>query len=146
MAGPAHPHAMAPPKPGRTRTAPPQMPKTWWSAKRIRTYLLFDATGFIYILLGFGAIAWFNALAGGKETWDAHIAAMSTGPMIVLHTICFAAVVFVGIRFFRLFPKAQPPSMGPMKPPPGPVIHVALYVVWAVVTIVFGLILAGGLF
>jgi fumarate reductase subunit C len=146
MAGPAHPHAMAPPKPGRTRTAPPQMPKTWWGSKRMRTYLLFDATGFIYFLLGFGAIAWFNALAGGKETWEAHIAAMSTVPMIILHAICFASVIFVGIRFFRLFPKAQPPSIGPLKPPPGPVIHATLYVVWAVITIVFGLILAGGLF
>ena len=56
MAGPAHPHAMAPPKPGRTRTAPPQMPSTWWSASRIRTYLLFDATGFVYFLVAFVAI------------------------------------------------------------------------------------------
>ena len=52
MAGPAHPHAMAPPKPGRTRTAPPQTPSTWWSAPRIRTYLLFDATGIVYFLVG----------------------------------------------------------------------------------------------
>ena len=146
MAGPAHPHAMAPPKPGRTRTAPPQMPKSWWGASRIRTYLLFDATGFIYFLLGFGAIAWINALGGGQETWDAHRAAMGTPGMIVLHAVCFVSVLFVGVRFFRLFPKAQPPSIGPLKPPPGPVIHATLYVLWAVVTIVFGLILAGGLF
>jgi fumarate reductase subunit C len=71
---------------------------------------------------------------------------MSTVPMIILHALCFASVIFVGIRFFRLFPKAQPPSIGPLKPPPGPVIHATLYVIWAVVTIVFGLILAGGLF
>lgn len=146
MAGPAHPHAMAPPTPGRTRTAPPQTPKTWWGSKRILTYLLFDATGFIYLLLGFGAIAWINALAGGKAAWDAHVAAMSTPGMIVLHAICFVSVIFVGVRFFRLFPKAQPPSIGPLKPPPGPVIQAMLYGVWFGITVVFGLILAGGLF
>jgi len=146
MAGPSHPHAMAPPTPGRTRAAPPQTPKTWWGSKRILTYLLFDATGIIYFMLGFGAIAWISALGAGPEAWDAHREAMGTKPMIALHAVCFISVVFVGIRFFRLFPKAQPPTIGPLKPPPGPVIHVMLYVVWFAITAVLGLILAGGLF
>jgi fumarate reductase subunit C len=137
---------MAPPKPGRTRTAPPQTPRTWWGSKRILTYLLFDATGILYFLLGFGAIAWFRALAAGPEAWEAHRAAMATPGMIALHALCFASVLFVAIRFFRLFPKAQPPMIGPLKPPPGPVIHAMLYGVWFVITVVLGLILAGGLF
>jgi fumarate reductase subunit C len=146
MAGPAHPHAMAPPKPGRTRTAPPQTPSTWWGSKRILTYLLFDATGIIYFLLGFGAIAWFKALAAGPAAFHKHVEAMSTPGMIALHALCLVSVVFVAVRFFRLFPKAQPPAIGPMKPPPGPVIHATLYVAWLGITVVFGLILAGVLF
>jgi fumarate reductase subunit C len=122
------------------------MPKTWWGSKRILTYLLFDATGIIYFLLGFGAIAWFKALAGGPEAWEAHRALMATPGMIALHALCFVSVIFVAVRFFRLFPKAQPPSIGPLKPPPGPVIHVALYVAWLGVTVAFGFILAGVLF
>ena len=69
MAGSAHPDAMAPPKPGRTRTAPPEMPSTWWSAPRIRNYLLFDATGIIYLLVGFGVIHQVWALGDGPDRW-----------------------------------------------------------------------------
>jgi len=60
--------------------------------------------------------------------------------------VALASVLFVGVRFFRLFPKAQPPRIGPAKPPPGPVIHGMLYAVWIGVTVVFAAILAGGLF
>ena len=69
MAGPAHPHAMAPPKAGRTRTAPPQMPSTWWSSSRMRTYLLFDATGILYFLVAFVAIRMIRALSDGPVAW-----------------------------------------------------------------------------
>ena len=68
MAGSAHPEAMAPPTPGRTRTAPPQMPSSWWSASRIRTYLLFDATGIIYYMIGFLVLRQVWALGNGAET------------------------------------------------------------------------------
>jgi fumarate reductase subunit C len=145
MAGPAHPHAMAPPTPGRTRTAPPQTPSTWWSSKRILTYLLFDATGIVYFLVGFVAIRLIRALAQGEAAWDAAITSLSNPIYIAFHLLCLVSVVFVGIRFFRLFPKAQPPAIGPIKPPPGPVIHAMLYVVWIATTLGLGSILAGGL-
>ena len=64
MARPAHPRAMAPSRPGATRTAPPQMPASWWSAPRIRKYLLFDATGVVYLLLGRTLRAHWPALLG----------------------------------------------------------------------------------
>lgn len=146
MAGAAHPEAMAPPKPGRTRTAPPQMPSTWWSAPRIRTYLLFDATGFVYFLVAFVAIRLVRALAEGPAAWQAAMQDMSHPLYIAFHVLCLVSVVFVAVRFFRLFPKAQPPSIGPLKPPPGPVIHATLYVIWAAITIVLSLALAGVIF
>lgn len=146
MAGPSHPHAMAPPKPGRTRTAPPQTPATWWGSKRMVTYLLFDATGIIYFLLGFQAIRLTNALAEGPLAWHAAMESLKSPLYIAFHIIGLISVIFVAVRFFRLFPKAQPPAIGPMKPPPGPVIHGMLYVVWIGITVILGAILAGGLF
>jgi fumarate reductase subunit C len=59
--------------------------------------------------------------------------------------VAFAAVIFVGVRFFSLFPKAQPPRIGPAKPPPRPVLHAMLIAVWIGVTLLFALILSGGL-
>ena len=145
MPGPAHPHAMAPPKPGRTRTAPPQMPSSWWSAPRIRTYLLFDATGIIYFLAGFIALRMIWALGEGPESWNAAMATLRSPLYIVFHAVALLSVIFVAVRFFRLFPKAQPRDTGlPM--PPGGVIQAMLYGAWIVVTLGIGVVLAGGIF
>jgi fumarate reductase subunit C len=146
MAGPAHPEAMAPPKPGRTRVAPPQMPASWWSASRIRTYLLFDATGIIYFLVAFVAIRLIKALGEGPEAWNTAMASLQNPIYIAFHLLCLVSVVFVAVRFFRLFPKAQPPTIGPVKPPPAAVIHAMLYVVWFGITALMTAILAGVLF
>jgi fumarate reductase subunit C len=137
---------MAPPKPGRTRAAPPQMPASWWGSTRIRTYLLFDATGIIYFLIGFLAIAMIGALGDGPIAWQASLDRLENPIYIAFHLLCLISVIFVAVRFFRLFPKAQPPTIGPLKPPPGPVIHVMLYVVWIGITALMTAILAGGLF
>ena len=146
MAGPAHPDAMAPSKPGPTRTAPPQMPASWWSHPRIRTYLLFDATGIVYLLLGLVALRVVWALGAGPEVWDATMASLSNPLYIAFHVLGLVSVIFVGVRFFRFFPKAQPPRIGPVKPPPQPVIVAGLYVAWIGLTLVLAFILAGGIF
>lgn len=146
MSRPAHPHAMAPHKPGRTRTAPPQMPSTWWSAPRIRNYLLFDATGIVYYLISFLAIGMIQALGRGPEAWNAVMERLQHPLYIAFHVLCFVSVVFVAIRFFSLFPKAQPKAIGPLKPPPGNVIHAALYVVWFAITAGMTALLAGWIF
>jgi fumarate reductase subunit C len=122
------------------------MPSSWWSAPRIRTYLLFDATGIVYFLIGFLAIGLVNSLGDGPMAWRAAIERLGNPAYIAFHLLCLVSVVFVAVRFFRLFPKAQPPQIGPLKPPPGPVIHATLYVVWIAITVVGSLILAGGLF
>lgn len=145
MAGPAHRDAMAPPQPGRTRTAPPEMPRSWWWAPRIRNYLLFDATGLIYFLVAFVAIRIIWALGSGPDSWDKAIADLSNPLYIVFHAVALASVVFVGIRLFSLFPKAQPRDTGvPM--PPNPVIKALLYVAWFAVTFAFVVVLSGGAF
>jgi len=122
------------------------MPSTWWSAPRIRAYLLFDATGFVYLLAGFVALRVVWALGEGPEVWSQTLTSLESPLYIAFHLLTLVSVIFVGVRFFSLFPKAQPKAIGPLKPPPGPVIQAALYVVWIAVTVLFSLILAGGIF
>jgi len=146
MGAPAHPDAMHPPKPGRTRTAPPQMPSSWWSAPRIRTYLLFDATGLLYFLIGFLALKLVWSLgATSPEEWDLMIKGFKNPLYIAFHFLTLASLVFVAVRFFRLFPKAQPRDTGLPMPPPQ-IIHAMLYAAWAGLTLIFSLILAGVIF
>ena len=146
MSRPAHPHAMQPARPGRTRTAPPMLPDKFPFAGRYLAYTLFDLTGLIYLLVGFGVLSVVWALGSGPEAWQAMRDLIARPGLIAFHAFELACVVFVGVRFFRLFPKSQPARIGPLSPPPGPVIHAMLYAVWLGVTVLFATILAGGLF
>ena len=143
MPRPADPHAMQPSRPGSTRTAPPQVPDDFWTRPRMLTYLLFDATGIVYLLTGLAAlrVAW--ALRDGKEAWDGLLLSFSHPGYVVFHLIALVSALFVGVRFFRLFPKAQPAHIGPAKPPPRPVLHAMLYAAWIGITLVLVAVLGG---
>jgi fumarate reductase subunit C len=143
MAQPAHPHAMAPPRPGRTRTAPPMKPGNWPSSSRYRTYLAFDFTGLVYLLAGFAVLYAVRQLAAGPEAWSALLARFASPLWLVFHALVLVSAVFVGVRFFRLFPKAQPPRIGPAKPPPRPLLHAMLYAAWIGATLVLVVVLGG---
>ena len=145
MARAAHPHAMRSEQPSPTRTAPPVMPHQFPMGGRYRAYTLFDATGLVYLLLGFIAIRVIWALGSGPEAWIDMQRQLSNPLYVAFHALALVSVLFVGVRFFRLFPKAQPPRIGPAKPPPAPVITAGLYGAWIGVTVVFSAILAGGL-
>ena len=146
MARMSHPHAMAPSRPGRTRTAPPRMPREFPLAGRYRAYTLFDATGVIYLLLGLLALRLVWALGSGEGDWSAAMHGLANPLYLLFHALALVSVIFVGVRFFRLFPKAQPPKLGPAKPPPQPVILAMLYAVWLGATLALGVVLAGGVF
>jgi fumarate reductase subunit C len=122
------------------------MPASWWTHPRIRTYLLFDATGLVYLLLSLVALRMVWALGAGPEVWDVAIENLKSPLYVIFHVIGLVSVIFVGVRFFRFFPKAQPPQIGPVKPPPAPVILTMLYGAWFGVTVLLSAILAGGLF
>ncbi len=143
MSRPADPDAMAPSAPGPTRTAPPTVADDFWSRPRMRTYLLFDATGIIYTLIGLLGlrVAW--ALRDGAASWDAMMQSFANPLYLLFHVVALISVLFVGVRFFRLFPKAQPARLGPAKPPPAPVLHAMLYAAWLGVTVVLLAILGG---
>jgi fumarate reductase subunit C len=137
---------MAAREPGRTRTAPPRMPPEFPMAGRYRAYTLFDATGLVYLLLGLLALRLAWALGDGEAAWSAAMAGLRNPLALAFHALALAGVVFVGVRFFSLFPKAQPPKLGPLKPPPQPLILGGLYAAWIATTALLGSILAGGIF
>ena len=144
MSRPAHPEAMRSQRTGRTRTAPPQLPGRWPWAPRYLSYLLFDATGLVYLLVGFCVlrVAWALGDASG-ESWRAVMEDFRHPLYVAFHGVTLAAVLFVGVRFFGLFPKAQPPRIGPVKPPPRPVLQALLYGTWLGVTGILVVILGG---
>ena len=121
------------------------MPGTWPSSARYRTYLAFDFTGLVYLLIGLLIVRAIFALAAGQEAWDAQLASYSHPGFLLFHAFTLLCVLFVGVRFFRLFPKAQPAKIGSVSPPPRPVLHAALYVAWIAVTLGLGAILGGAI-
>jgi fumarate reductase subunit C len=137
---------MAPSKPGSTRTAPPQLPDRFPFGGRYLAYTLFDLTGILYLLLGFLALCAVWSLGTGESAWNGVLESYRSFPYVGFHAIALVGVIFVGIRFFGFFPKAQPPRIGPAKPPPRPVILAALYALWIGVTVFMGIVLAGGVF
>ena len=145
MPGPAHPHAMAASRPGRTRTAPPRMPDQFPFAGRYRAYVLFEATGALYLLAAGVALRVVWALGSGDVAFRAVQNQLKNPLYILFHALCLAGVCFVAVRFFRLFPKALPPRLGPLKPPPRPVVPALLYGAWLAVTAFLSFALAGGL-
>jgi len=146
MAGPAHPRAMMPEKTPSTRVAPPQTPGSWPSHPRMRVYTLFGLTGLVYLLVGFVTLRLVWALGSGPVAWDDALLSFAHPLYIAFHVVALGAVLFVGVRFFRLFPKAQPASIGPLKPPPAGVIHGMLYLIWIGATLLIAAVLAGVIF
>ena len=145
MARNAHPDAMAPSKPGRTRTAPPQLPDTFPLGGRYLAYTLFDWTGLVYLLMGFLILADVWHLGSGETAWNRSLASYNGLISVVFHAIALVSVIFVGVRFFSFFPKAQPPRIGRVKPPPRAVILAMLYAAWIGVAGGLACILSGGI-
>jgi fumarate reductase subunit C len=143
MAQPAHPEAMTPARRGPTRTAPPMKPGNWPSSARYRTYLAFDFTGFPYLVVGFVTLWAVWQLGTGPEAWARALGAFASPLALAFHALTLFCVIFVGVRFFRLFPKAQPAKLGPAKPPPRPILHALLYAAWIGATLVLVAVLGG---
>ena len=142
----AHPHAMTPRVAGKTRTAPPMTPASWPTSPRMKAYARFGMTGWIYLVASFLAIEIVWALGSGPQAW-ADMQKLLASPVLVgIHALCLASVVYVLVRFFALFPKAQPARIGPAKPPPRGVLHGGLYALWIGTAVVLSAILAGKVF
>jgi fumarate reductase subunit C len=122
------------------------MPDGFPTRGRYLSYVLFDATGLIYMLVGLAALRIVWDLGSGPEAWSVVQEQLRHPLYVAFHLISLVSVIFVGVRFFRLFPKAQPPKIGPMAPPPQSVIGALLYALWIGVAGGMTVILAGGIF
>ena len=124
------------------------MPAQFPGKGRYLTYVLFDATGVIYLLVGLVALRAVWALGSGEAAWTAMQIQLAHPLYVLFHAISLAAVVFVGVRFFGLFAKAQPTRAGKVKLPlpPRPIIHAAMIAAWIAVAGSLTVILAGGIF
>jgi fumarate reductase subunit C len=136
---------MAPARPGRTRTAPPRMPDQFPFRGRYLAYVLFDATGALYLLAALVALRVIWALGSGEAAFVAVQRQLARPGAVLFHALALAGVCFVAVRFFRLFPKAQPPRIGPLRPPPERAIAGLLYGAWVAVAALLSFALAGGL-
>jgi fumarate reductase subunit C len=143
--GPAHPDAMRSPNAERTRTAPPRRPDEYPFSGRYKSYTLFGLTGILYMLLGFLALEVVWALGDGEAAWNGILERLQNPLYIAFHAVSLAGVCLVGVRFFGLFPKSQPPRIGPAKPPPAAVFLVGLYGAWIGITVALAAVLAGAL-
>ena len=112
----------------------------------MKRYARFGMTGWIYLLASLSAIEVVYALGSGPEAY-AQMQALLANPLVVLfHAFSLFSVGYVLVRFFELFPKAQPARIGPAKPPPAPVLTAMLYAAWIGITVVLTAILGGGIF
>jgi fumarate reductase subunit C len=93
--------------------------------------------------VGFVALRAVWALGDGPAAWRELLRQYQNPLYVGFHALCLASVVFVAVRFFRLFPKSQPPRIGPAKPPPRPLILAGLYAAWIGVSALMTAILAG---
>ena len=142
----AHPDAMKPARAGGTRTAPPQAPAQMPFAGRYLSHTLFGMTGVLYLLLGLLVLHGVWALGDGEAAWTRVLESFRHPLYLAFHALSLVSVIFVGVRFFSLFPASQPPRIGPAKPPPAPVIVAMLYGAWIAVAGSLAVILAGGIF
>jgi fumarate reductase subunit C len=133
--------AMKPRRPGPTRTAPPHPPgKFPFQAGLGRrngpllAYITFGSCGIFFLLSALLVLRAVWALGDGAGDWQQLLADFGSPAYLIYHAIAFVALVWFTLRFFRLFPKTQPPRIGPAKRPPDAFFAVALNGAFVVVS------------
>ena len=145
MSHPAHPQAMAPARPGGTRTAPPIRAPKFPLRGRYASYTLFGLCSIFFLLQSLLVLEAVWQLGSGAEAWEALRARFRAPLYLVYHGLALVALVYTGIRFFlKLFAKSQPPKIGPLPRPPLAVFPPLLAGAWvaastAVLAVLWGL-------
>jgi len=130
-------------RPAPTPMAPPRPPDRFPAGPRYRGYLLFGMGSALMLPLGFELLAALWALASGGAAWREFQAGLAHPLRIAWHAVAGVWLTWVALRFFRLFPKTQPRRLGPFRRPPDWLLVSGLYGVFAAVSLVLGLWLAG---
>jgi fumarate reductase subunit C len=108
---------MKPSGPARTRTAPPRLPDKFWTRGNYRGYIAFGSCGVFLMLVPLLVLRAVWALGDGQPAWDAVRQSFRNPIYVVFHAVALVALVWFSLRFFRLFPKTQPPNIGPLPRP-----------------------------
>lgn len=138
--------SMRPKRPGSTRTAPPRMPDLYPARGRYLPYIAFGSVGLLLLLVGFGILRSVWVLGEhDPAAWRAHLDAYRHPLYILFHLFAMLAIGWFGLRFFRLFPKTQPAKIGPLRPPPEPVLLAGLRTAFVVATLLVALVLGGAI-
>ncbi len=137
--------AMRPSKPGKTRTADPRPPDQFPSEGNYMPYVVFGSCGIFLLLSSLIFLRVAAALGEGPEAWAALLESFKSPFYIGYHILALVALVWFTLRFFRLFPKTQPPSLGPAPRPPDAFFLYALNGAFAVVTAGLSLLLWGAI-
>jgi len=127
--------SMKPSRPTPTRTAPPRLPDQFWTRGRYRGYIAFGACGFFLLTVGLLLLRAVWVLGShDRQAWERLLAGYANPVYLVFHAIALVALVWFGLRFFRVFPKTQPAKIGPFPRPPDAFFAVALNGAFVVAT------------
>lgn len=146
MSARARVDAMRPSRPGRTRTSDPRPPDLFWRRGHYLGYVAFGACGVLLYAVGFGMLR--AAWALGEHdpaAWAAHLESFRAPGWILFHVLELVALTWFTLRFFRLFPKTQPPRLGRFARPPDTFFAFVLNGAFAVATLLAALVLGGAL-
>ncbi len=146
MSARARVDAMRPSRPGRTRTATPRMPDQYWTRGRYLPYIAFGSCGFVLFAVGFGLLRAVWVLGDhDPAAWQALLRSYAHPLYVAFHLLALIALTWFGLRFFGLFPRTQPPRIGPFPRPPDLFFRLALNGAFALVSLALVLVLGGAL-
>jgi fumarate reductase subunit C len=129
----------------RTRTADPRPPDHFWGRGNYLGYVAFGATGILMLLVASLVLRGVWALGEGEGAWNALMASYRHPLYVLFNAFALVGLTWFALRFFSLFPKTQPPRIGPLPRPPDLVFKLALNGGFVVVTILAALVLGGAL-
>lgn len=145
MSGRPRLDAMRPHGPERTRTAPPWQPRGFPLGRRRTAYVAFGASGAFLIAVALLVLRAVWVLGSGDAAaWRSLLAEDFANPgYLLFHAVALGVMVWFAVRFFRLFPKTQPPRIGPFPRPSLGLFAVALNGGLVVATALLVVVLGG---
>jgi hypothetical protein len=138
--------AMKPSRPGPTRVADASPPPNFPIRGNYLPYLAFGSCGFLLFAVAFGILRLVWLLGNGDPAaWDAVFRSYASPLYLAFHAFALVALTWFAFRFFRLFPKTQPPKLGPLPRPPDAAFLGGLGVAFLAATLLVALVLGGAL-
>lgn len=135
--------AMKPSTQGATRTAPPRPPDNFPTRGNYVPYLAFGSCGFFLVAVAILVLEVVWALGSGPEAWASLQAVLAHPLSLAFSLLAAIAMIWFALRLFAVFPKTQPPKIGPFPRPSDAIFAVALNGAFVVATLIVVLVLGG---